>query len=282
VNIDTAAVSEAFLEQGYTVLPGLLSISAIDDARAAMNSLVDKEVVRLLDAGLIDDPLADASFETRMYRCFEHCVDHAPLSWRKELHLPGLYDLFFNDALLDIVEQLLGTEIRLYPAYTARPKFPEWEGTRVLWHQDAGYTAAVTDEDPRIEKLRMVNVWAGLVPSREANGCLQVVPGSHKLGVLPHESRTHYLEIASDTLHELEARAVSLEVDPGDVILFHNMLMHQGLPNRSDTIRWSLDWRYQDATQSTLRQEQGVLARSWLAPEAVVPSAERWAELEFG
>ena len=57
----------------------------------------------------------------------------------------------------------------------------------------------------------------------------------------------HYLEIAPETLVGHEACAVSIETDPGDVILFHNLLFHQGLPNRSDTIRWGLDWRHQDA-----------------------------------
>jgi hypothetical protein len=55
------------------------------------------------------------------------------------------------------------------------------------------------------------------------------------------------------------------------------MLFHQGLPNRSDRVRWSMDWRYQDAIQSTMRQTQGHLARSRLHPDQVVKSAEDWA-----
>lgn len=61
----------------------------------------------------------------------------------------------------------------------------------------------------------------------------------------------------------------------------HNLLFHQGLPNRADTIRWSLDWRYQDATQPTLRAEAGHLARSHAYPDQVVRDAADWAERTF-
>ena len=127
----------------------------------------------------------------------------------------------------------------------------------------------------------MVNVWAPLVPAREENGCMQFVPGTHRLGVVPHEQRKHYLEIREDHLQPRLGDAVSIELDPGDVVLFHNLLFHSGLPNRSDQVRWSLDWRYQDATQPTMRSHHGHLARSRRQPGAVVGSAEEWAGLTF-
>ena len=45
--------------------------------------------------------------------------------------------------------------------------------------------------------------------------------------------------------------------------------------------RWSLDFRYQDANQPTLRKTQGHLLRLHTTPEAVVKDAKTWAELEF-
>jgi ectoine hydroxylase-related dioxygenase (phytanoyl-CoA dioxygenase family) len=129
--------------------------------------------------------------------------------------------------------------------------------------------------------LRMVNVWTPLVPARVENGCMQFIPGTHKLGAVPHEQREHYLEIKREHLEPRLSQAVSIEMDPGDIVLFHNMLFHQGLPNRSKTIRWSLDWRYQDATQPTLRKENGHIARSQKHPERAVKSAEEWGGLTF-
>ena len=96
-----------------------------------------------------------------------------------------------------------------------------------------------------------------------------------------HEDREHYLEISPEDLEPYVDQAVSIEVDPGDLVLFDNMLYHQGLPNHSEQVRWSMDWRYQDARQSTLRSTKGHLARSHLHPDEVVQDPTDWAQRVF-
>lgn len=276
--MDESGLKEAFDRDGYVVMKAFLSPDVIEGVRGELDVLVDREAERLMAAGRISDDFSDAPFETRIARLFEHCMDMAPTSFRPELHGPGLFDLFFHPQLLDVVQLLLGPEIRLYPNYTARPKFPEWKGTLVLWHQDGGYTAQAADG---VASLRMVNVWAPLVPASVKNGCMQFVPGTHKLGVVPHEKREYYLEIAQEELDLRLGQAVSIEVDPGDVVLFHNLMFHCGLPNRTRTVRWSMDWRYQDATQPTMRTHSGHMARSVKAPESVVANRKEWAARKF-
>ena len=265
-----------FDQQGCVILKGFLEPDVIQGARSELAKLVDQHARKLLAEGKIADAREDEPFETRLARLYENCLDQAPKSFRRELHLAGLFPVFFHPRLLDQVEAFLGPEIRLYPNYTARPKLPEWEGTLVLWHQDGGYTQG------QVEALRMLNVWTPLVRARVENGCMQFIPGTHKLGVVPHEQRRHYLEIAREYLEPRLDQAVAIEVDPGDVVLFHNLLFHRGLPNHSRAIRWSLDWRYQDATQPTLRAERGHIARSCRDPASVVSSAAEWARLTFG
>ena len=251
------------------------------EARAAMEELVERQARQLVAAGKIASTMQEEPFETRFFRLFENNLDDAPKSFRRELHLSGLFDLFFNPALLDVVEVLLGPEVRLYPNYTARPKFPEWKGTEVLWHQDGGYTEQIAGAKGSVELQRMVNVWTPLVPANAVNGCMQFVPGTHKLGTVPHETREYYLEIAQETLDPHVKTAIDVELDPGDVVLFQNLLFHRGQPNHSNEIRWSFDWRYQDALQPTLRKEEGHIARSRSQPASAVESAEEWAGLTF-
>lgn len=270
-----------FDEQGYVILRNFLEPEVLREVRAELEGLVDRCAERLVSEGKVRDPLEREPFETRLIRLYETHMDDAPKSFRPELHLKGLFGLFFHPRLLDVGEMFLGGEIRLYPNYTVRPKLPDHEATRVLWHQDGGYTEAGGAGGP-VETLRMVNVWAPAVPAREENGCMQFIPGTHRLGVVPHERRQYYLEIARDHLDARLGGAVSIEMDPGDVVLFHNLLFHQGLPNRSKTVRWSLDWRYQDATQPTMRTTKGHIARSRRHPERVVKSAKEWASLSFG
>lgn len=273
--LDDRQIRQHFETQGYIILRDFLEPELLGPARAEMDKLVDRQAEKLLAAGTIDDPLANEPFETRLYQLYERCLDQAPKQFRRELHLPGLFPLFFHPRLLDVVEIFLGGEIRLYPNYTVRPKLPDWDGTRVLWHQDGGYTQG------QVDTLRMINVWSPLVPACTANGCMEFIPGTHTLGAVPHEKRAHYLEIAREHLEPRLSQAVAIELDPGDVVLFHNLLFHQGLPNRTKAVRWSLDWRYQDAAQSTLRPHHGHTARSRIAPATAVRSPEQWANLRF-
>ncbi len=268
-------LKETFDRQGYILLRGFLEPGVVRQAREAMNTLVDREAAKLTAAGKCRDPLPDAPFETRFMQLYADCPEAAPNMFRPELHLPGLFPLFFHPRLLDTVELFLGPEIRLYPNYTARPKLPDNVRTLVLWHQDGGYT------EGHSETLRMVNVWTPLVPANVQNGCMEFVPGTHKLGKVPHVPKEYYLEIAEEYLAPRRQEAIAVEADPGDVVLFHNLLFHRGLPNHSQQIRWSLDWRYQDATQPTLREQEGHLARSRNHPEQTVQSAEEWANRTF-
>jgi phytanoyl-CoA hydroxylase len=275
VSPSSEKIVDQFNEQGYLILRGFFEPQVIEDAREESGHLADEHIASLLALGKIVDAFPAEPFETRLARVYERVDFHPPSQFREELHRAGFFGLFFNRHLLDVVAGLLGPEVRLYPNYTVRPKLPESEATLVLWHQDAGYT-----EGEDADKLRMVNVWAPFVPANVANGCMQFIPGSHKLGRVRHESRKFYLEIAEELLKPHLDRVINVEVDPGDVVLFSNLLFHRGLPNTSKAIRWSSDWRYQDATQPTLRKEHGHLARS-NASEGVVKTAEQWASLAF-
>jgi ectoine hydroxylase-related dioxygenase (phytanoyl-CoA dioxygenase family) len=276
--ISAAHLKDEFAERGFVILRGIIEPEVVEDVRDAMNTLVDDLADRLCVEGRIQDKLDDEGFETRLYKLYENFLEDSPRRFRENLQMRGTYGLFYHPRLLDVVEVLLGPEIRLYPNYTVRPKFPQWGGHKVLWHQDGGYTAG---GDKSVDELRMVNVWTPLVPVNVDNGCMQFLPGTHKLGVVSHERREFYLEIAEEFLKPRLSEAVDVIVDPGDIVLFHNLLFHQGLPNRSPQIRWSLDWRYQDATQSTMRQFNGHIARSRSNPQSEIKCAEEWANCTF-
>lgn len=275
-----------FDQRGYVLLKGIIDESVLDEVRRDLDWLINTHAGRLIEDGLIVDPCLDEPFERRLLKLYEPCPERAPNSFRAELHLPGLYGLFFNPTVLDLAETILGPEVRLYPNYTARPKMPQHEASLVLWHQDAGYTAAggAAKENPEgltPVDLRMVNVWSPLVPARPENGCMQFIPGTHKLGVVDHVERKYYLEIIEEQIKPRLNQVVDVVCDPGDVVLFNNLLFHCGQPNVTNTVRWSLDWRYQDATQPTLRRQHGHLARSTAQPELVVRDASQWANLMF-
>lgn len=266
--------------QGFVILKQVIDDPVLTRVRRDLTWLVNMHAGKLIEDGIITDPCIDVPFETRLLKLYENCLDCAPNSFRSELHLPGLYGLFFNPLVLDLAEAILGPEIRLYPNYTARPKLPEHEASLVLWHQDAAYTAFgdAAKKQPAT-KLRMINAWSPLVPARPENGCMQFIPGTHKLGIVDHVERKHYLEIVEEEIKPRLDQVVDVVCDPGDVVLFSNLLFHCGQPNVTQTVRWSLDWRYQDANQSTLRPQNGHLARSKAHSKNVVRDGEHWSNL---
>ncbi len=282
---ETGSRLEQFETTGYVILKGFYPDRVVEAARRDAEELVERFAQRLMADGKISRDHAGSAFETRLARICEDAPEESPHIFRKELHLAGMYDVFFYPPLLDIVQALLGEELRLYPNYSIRPKLPGHAPTLVLWHQDGGYTYQVHRDGNHsadtVDALRMVNVWSPLVPAQEANGCMQFIPGTHLIGMARHEDREFYLEITREDLEPYVDQAVSIELDPGDIVLFHNMLYHQGLPNLSDQVRWSMDWRYQDARQPTLRSTKGHLARSHLHPDEVVRDAGDWVRRSF-
>ena len=277
-----------FEQRGYVILRNFLDLSIVDRVKQSIEEVQEEIIQEYLEKGLISNAYPEAPFETRLTKIYSEYTGNKPTEMRPQLHKAGMFDLFFNPPLLDIIESILGPEIRLYPNYTVRDKVPNSEATLVLWHQDAGYTATggggIDEDNPEqdAETLRMVNAWTPIVPATVENGCMQFVPGTHKLGVVPHfQKNKYYLEIAEDELQPQLSQAVNIEMDPGDVALFSNLIFHCGLPNQSSHIRWSVDWRYQDATQSTARKAKGHIARSSNNPASAVQDARDWAGRSF-
>jgi ectoine hydroxylase-related dioxygenase (phytanoyl-CoA dioxygenase family) len=276
--VDEGEIKAAFSEDGYVILKDFFHQDVVDGVQQELEVLVERDAQNLLASEKINDLHSGEPFDTRIASLYEGLMNIAPTAYRPELHGQLMFDLFFHPELLDVIQLFLGNEVRLYPNYTSRPKLPNWEGTLVLWHQDGGYTAQAADG---VEELRMVNVWAPLVPATVENGCMQFIPGTHRLGIVEHEKRQFYLEIAQDELDIRLDQAVDIVTNPGDVVLFHNLMFHSGLPNTTRKVRWSMDWRYQDATQSTMRPQVGHLARSLEHPEEVVTSRQDWASRVF-
>jgi phytanoyl-CoA hydroxylase len=129
-----------------------------------------------------------------------------------------------SDKVLDIVEDLIGSSV-YYHSSKLMCK-PAKGGRRKPWHQDFAYW---DDMQPR-----QVTVWGAIDPATRENGCIQVIPGSHLEGLVPHHQAEDFM---IDEGRIDERRVVFAEMNPGDVLFFNVLMLHASAPNISDKPR---------------------------------------------
>lgn len=154
---------------------------------------------------------------------------------------PRLLELAQSPDLLDMVEQLIGPDVIMWGSQVFSKK--AGDGLAIPWHQDGQYWP--------IRPLASVTVWIAVDASTVENGCLRVVPGSHRHGLLQHEvsgAADVALDqgLASGTFDETTAADVELE--PGQVSLHHVNVVHGSNPNHSPKRRCAYAIRYMPAT----------------------------------
>ena len=97
--------------------------------------------------------------------------------------------------------------------------------------------------------LNSVVTWIPLIDINKELGALEVLPGSHLEGLLPTEEDEWFRHVSADSIDE--GQFVPLEVGAGDLVVFSAFLVHRSGNNRSESIRWSMHYRYNDAADPT-------------------------------
>lgn len=164
--------------------------------------------------------------------------------------------------ILDMVAQVIGDDIALWnSSFFAKPPRV---GSKTPWHQDGEYWP--------IRPLATCTVWIAIDASTTENGCLRVIPGSHRSQRLArhHENNAPglSLNLELDATEFDEATARDIVLEPGQVSLHDVYLFHGSEPNRSDRPRRAMTLRYMPTTsvychnESTRFQREGVLEMS--------------------
>ena len=137
--------------------------------------------------------------------------------------------------VVERAEQLTGGEVYHYHSKLIL-KDPEVGGAWA-WHQDYGYWYHNGLLAPDL-----VSMFVALDPATRENGCLQVVPESHRLGRLEHQLTGDQAGADPDRVaHVLQRLDVEhVEMAAGDALFFHPNLLHRSDQNRSDKRRWAL------------------------------------------
>ena len=231
---------EQWENDGYLLLKGVVPESAINGVRDSFARVVDGIIRELKKDGIIEDEGLELPFETRFAQVAGEHANRFGRSWRNQVVTPEVFDIHHAPRLVDAIGQLTGTDVIGHPVFNARPKLPGQQLTVVPWHQDSGYFGTVSEDS------LIPTAWIPLVPVDETNGCLQVVAGSHRLGVIDHrteEREGRFLEVLDELVDDSCIFTCPMEV--GDALVFHNLTLHRSLPHTtSEIVRWAIDIRY--------------------------------------
>jgi ectoine hydroxylase-related dioxygenase (phytanoyl-CoA dioxygenase family) len=162
-----------------------------------------------------------------------------PADQRRKLHLYLAWadELVRHPRILDAVEDLIGPDILVYHL-TLWLKEPRTDAF-VSWHQDSTYFG--------LSPAEHVTAWVALSPSSVQSGCVQVIPGSHQRGQLPHgidKSLANMFPTGQTVAVGADAELDLLLLEPGQFSLHHTHLLHNSMPNRSDDRRIGLGISY--------------------------------------
>jgi len=180
------------------------------------------------------------------------------LNYRYKIHtvLEIAYKLASNKKLLDSVETLLGPNILLYnTSFVIKEPHSK---THISWHQDLTYWGFNDD--------KQVAAWIALSDATEENGCMYMIPGSHKVGQLPHKitKDSNNLLHHGQTIEGVsEERSRCIPLKAGEASLHHGWTMHTSYPNKSDDRRIGLTINYisTDMFQTQTEHDSAMLVR---------------------
>jgi len=137
---------------------------------------------------------------------------------------------------LDVVEGLIGPNLMLY--YSMLMMKPAREGFQAPWHQDFAFFVH--------DRANMLACQFYIDDSTQENGCIRVVPGSHKLGLINHFKGDQFTGIVQGDTSEFDKKAIAAPVPAGGMLFWHSMTLHSSQPNRSERPRRAIVFEYKD------------------------------------
>lgn len=231
-----------------------------------------EEVEQFWQDGYIVVPrMADPGLHERMLAVTREHVQRlvGPVEFEADLHYPGApesrtaaggrtvrrlkqalsRDFVFiqwlqHPAVANRLRQLLGDTVYCPLAHhncimTKAPEFSSETG----WHQDLRYWS--------FPKPELVNMWLALGHERPENGCLKVIPGTHRMTF--DRSRFDddlFLRTDLEENAELLAKARPVELQAGDVLFFHSRTFHAASRNHTNETKYSVVFTFRGAENS--------------------------------
>ncbi len=259
--------SQFYRENGYLVIRDGLPRETVDD--------INHETVAICkgERGEIHnyEPALGLSDEDALRGVL--CIHHPESVSRK------LYDLLAQETIISVLTGIIGPNVKcmqsmLFIKSSGKPG--------QAWHQDEDFIPT--------RDRSLCGAWMALDNANRENGCLWIIPGSHKHGVLwpqyPHSDPRFDCTVESFDFPYSDHDAVPVEVPAGAIVFFNGYTLHRSLPNRAQpgTYRRALvnhymsaesllPWRYEEGKPMAKQDYRGVVVVAGTDPYAYKGSA---------
>lgn len=220
----SAGIRSQYKDKGFVLLRDQIPYAPIDDLMAKFCGLVEQ-----VSGRRISDPsgpeMADflnshRFLQTRIYDEMRKSDWLTRFSTHSSVTGP----------VKDLLEPSL---VALFSKVIFRTDAPRETSELAVWHQDYYYVKGNTD---------VITAWIPMRDPLFAQGCLMVMPESHKLGPLTHDNIVLDKRHFPSGIFDREVRYI--EMKKGDVLLFHSCLLHSSGVKVSDVCRFSIQARY--------------------------------------
>ncbi len=237
-----SSIKQQFNEEGFVLLKNYLDKDIITEIYTDARKIFAQQIKRVTGKTVdIDDR---DTFEKAMFEFFEKDFNAFVNTGKTVQHTFSLHKLGVSPVLGSLLQEvgLANPIIGARPAMQFNSRFLSKDGSK-HWKLDA-------HQDWRTGQgsLDSAVIWFPMVDAGADIGALQVIPGSHKIGLKESSTSGYQGGITAD-LNENAFVQTSFEV--GDILIFSAFLIHQSGNNITDKIRWSVQLRYNNLDEST-------------------------------
>ena len=207
-----------FHENGYLAIPEITTQNEIEKMRVIYDRAFSAKVGRAegnqFDLAGTDEEGKEASL---------------PQILGLSRYEPEIAESLYRTNALAISMQLLGDDARFTGDHAILK--PALHGAPTPWHQDEAYWGEEWD-------YNALSVWMPLQEANLDNGCMQFIPGSHKMEVQPHHSIGHDPRVHGLEIDEVDSsNAVPCALPPGGATFHLSRTLHYTSPNLSPNPR---------------------------------------------
>ena len=218
----TSKKIDFYHENGYLGVEGVLSADEVAELRRVTEGFVQLSGSVTEHTDVFDLEPGHTPESPKLRRLKDPVTQHEV--YKKFLHHPRI---------LDIVEQLIGPGLRTN-GNKLNMKSPEY-GSPVEWHQDWAFYPHTNDD--------ILAVGVSMDEMKYENGCLLVIPGSHKGPVYSHHQDGHFAGAVTEELPDAD-KAVPIELEAGGISIHHVRTLHASAKNVSSRPRRLLLYQY--------------------------------------